>query len=156
VKVEILSYFWHAEQGLNKSRLSYLLQGKIYVRKYTNTSPKSKDSQRGRVRFYVGGGEGEGCGRWSRVMSGGQPDFVSEMYSPRARIRLGSDQSVASCLREETFFSRRFLTPNRARQVRMACWKDSGPIPHPGQVASRSLSNQEEGAAWYLFPACIW
>jgi len=59
-------------------------------------------------------------------------------------MRLRSDQSVASCSREETFFSRRFLTPDRVGQVStMVCWKDSSPIPHRGHVVSRPSSNQE-------------
>jgi len=66
----------------------------------------------------------------SKVMSGGKPVFVSEMYSPSGHMRLGSDQSAALCLPEETFFSTSLLAPDRAGQVRMACWKDSGPILH--------------------------
>jgi len=59
---------------------------------------------------------------------------VSEMYSPRGRKRLGLVQSAASCLREETSFSKRCLTPDRAGQVRMVCWKDSGRGPNREQV----------------------
>jgi len=80
-------------------------------------------------------------------MSGGKPVFVSVMYSPRARMRRGSDYIVASCAREETSFSRRSRTRVRAGQVRMACWKDSGPVPHRGQVGSGFSSNHEGWAA---------
>jgi len=65
-------------------------------------------------------------------MSGGKPVFVSVMYPPRARIRLGSDQSVASCPREETSFSRRSRSLVRAGQVRMACWNVSGSVLQRG------------------------
>jgi len=80
-------------------------------------------------------------------MSGGKPVFVSVMYSPSARMRRGSDHIVASCAREETSFSRRSRTRVRAGQVRMACWKDSGPFPHRGQVGSGFSSNDEGWAA---------
>jgi len=80
-------------------------------------------------------------------MSGGNPVFVSVMYSPSARIRRGSDHIVASCAREETSFSRRPGTRVRAGQVRMACWKDSGPVSHCGHVGSGFLSNHEGWAA---------
>jgi len=80
-------------------------------------------------------------------MSGGKPVFVSEMYSPRARMRSGSLHSSASCPREETSFSRRFLASDRAGQARMACWKESGSIPHRRQVILGSSSDQEGWAA---------
>jgi len=67
------------------------------------------------------------------MISGGKPVFVSEMDSPRARMRSGSVHSAASCPREETSFSSRFLASDRSGQARMACWKDSGSIPHRGQ-----------------------
>jgi len=78
-------------------------------------------------------------------MLGGKPDLVSEMYSPRARMRLGSDQSEASCLMEGTSFSRRFLAPDRAGQVRMeGFWSGSttgaggvGVIVEPGGVGGQ-------------------
>jgi len=80
-------------------------------------------------------------------MSGGKPVFVSVMYSPSARMRRESDNTVASCAREETSFSRRPQTRERAGQVRMACWKDSGSVPHRGQVGSGFSSNHEGWAA---------
>jgi len=80
-------------------------------------------------------------------MSGGTPVFVTEMYSPRGRMRSRSVHSGASCLREETSFSCRFLDSDRARQVRMACWKDSGSIPHWGLVVLGFSSKQEGWAA---------
>jgi len=80
-------------------------------------------------------------------MSGGKPVFVSEMYSPRARMSSGSVHSAASCPREETSFSSRFLDSDRAGQARMACWKDSGSIPHQGQDVVGFSSNQEGWAA---------
>jgi len=67
-------------------------------------------------------------------MAGGKPVFVFVMYSPRARMRMGSDHIVPSPTREETSFSRSSRTRVRAGQVRMACWKDSGPVLHRGQV----------------------
>jgi len=81
-----------------------------------------------------GGVEGGLC--WSGSMSGRKPGFVSVMYSPRARMRVGSDHIGASCAREETSFSRRFRTRVRAGQVRTACWMDSGPVSQRGQVGS--------------------
>jgi len=80
-------------------------------------------------------------------MSGGKPVFVSVMYSPRARMRVGSDHIDASCAREETSFSRRFRTRVRAGQVRTLCWKDSGPVSQRGQVGSGFSSDQEGWAA---------
>jgi len=80
-------------------------------------------------------------------MSGGKPVFVVVMYSPSARMRRGSDHVVASCAREETSFSRRSRGSSRAEQLRMACWKDSGPIPQCGQVGSGSSSDHEGWAA---------
>jgi len=80
-------------------------------------------------------------------MSGGKPLFVSVMYSPSARLRSGSDHIVVSCASEETSFSRSSRTRVRAGQVRLACWKDSGPVSHRGQVGSGSLSNHEGWAA---------
>jgi len=80
-------------------------------------------------------------------MSGGKPVFVSVMYSPRACMRRGSDHIVASCAREETSFSRRSRARVRAGQVRMACWKDSGPVLHRGQVGSGFSSNHAGWAA---------
>jgi len=65
-------------------------------------------------------------------MSGGKPVFVSDMYSPEARMRWGSVQSTALCPMEMTSFSRRFQGLTRAGQVRIASWKDSGPVPHRG------------------------
>jgi len=82
-----------------------------------------------------------------KVMSGGKPVFVSEMYSPRAGLRPSLVHSGASCPREETPFSKRSLAPDRAGQVRRACWKDSGPIPPPGQVGLGFSANQEGWAA---------
>jgi len=79
-------------------------------------------------------------------MSGGQPVFVSVMYSPGAWMTRGSDQIVASCAREETSLSRRSRTSVRAGHVRMACWKDSGPVSHRGQVGS-GLSSYHDGWA---------
>jgi len=80
-------------------------------------------------------------------MSGGKTVFVSVMYSPSARMSGGSDHIVASCASEETSFRRRPPTRVRAGQVRMACWKDSGPVPHRGQVRSRFSLNHEGWAA---------
>ena len=79
-------------------------------------------------------------------MSGGQPVFVSGMYSPNAPMRWGSDQIVASCPRDERFLSRSSRTCVRAGQVRMACWKHSGPVSHRGQIES-GFSLHEEGCA---------
>ena len=64
-----------------------------------------------------GGGGGEAFG----IMSGGEPVFVSEMYSPKARMRWGSVHNVALRPREESSFGRRSRTLVRAGQVRMAC-----------------------------------
>jgi len=80
-------------------------------------------------------------------MFGGNPVFVSVMYSLRARMRRGLVHVVASCAREETSFSRRSRARWRAGQVRMACRKDSGPISHRGQVGSASTSDHEGWAA---------
>jgi len=77
----------------------------------------------------------------------GKPVFVVVMYSPSARMRRGSDHVVASCAKEETAFSRRSRACWRAGQVRMACRKDSGPIPQRGQVGSGSSSDHEGWAA---------
>jgi len=84
-------------------------------------------------------------------MSGGKPDLVSVMYSPSARMRRGSDHVVASCAREETSFSRRSRTRLRAGQESIACWKDSGQVPHRGQDGSGSSSDHEGWAARSLF-----
>jgi len=62
-------------------------------------------------------------------------------------MRMGSDHIVGSCATEETSFSGRFRTHVRAGQVRMACWKDSGPVSHRGQVGSGFSSAQEGWAA---------
>jgi len=80
-------------------------------------------------------------------MSAGKPLFVSVMYPPSARMRRGSDHIVASSAREEASFSRGPRTSVRAGHVRMACWKDSGPVPHRGQVGSGFSSNHERWAA---------
>ena len=80
-------------------------------------------------------------------MSGGKPVFVSVMYSPKTRIRWGSDHRLASCLREERSFSRRSRSLTQAGQVRMACRKVSGSVPQRGQVGSGFSSNQEGCAA---------
>ena len=82
---------------------------------------------------------------WS--MSGRKPVFVSVMYSPRVRIRVGSDHIGASCAREETSFSRRFRTRVQAGQVRTVCRKESGPASQRGQVGSGFSSDQEGWAA---------
>jgi len=89
----------------------------------------------------------EGRVNWSGSMSGGKPVLVSVMYSPKARMRVGSDHIAASCAREETSFSRRFRARVRAGQVRSACWKDSGPVSQRGQVGSGLSSDQEGWAA---------
>ena len=87
-------------------------------------------------------------GEWrSGSMSGGKPVLVSVRYSPKARIRRGSDHVVASCAMEETSFSRRSWTRVRAGQERMACWKDSGPVSHRGQFGSGFSSDHEGWAA---------
>jgi len=83
----------------------------------------------------------------SGSMSGGKPLFVSVMYSPRARMRVGSDHIGASCATEETSFSRRFRARVRAGQVRTACWKDSGQVSQRGQVGSEFSSDQGGWAA---------
>jgi len=80
-------------------------------------------------------------------MSGGKPVLVSGMYSPRARTTWSSVHSGASCSREETSFSLRSRTLERAGQVRMASSNDSGSIPHLGQVVSGFSSNKEGWAA---------
>jgi len=63
-------------------------------------------------------------------MAGGKPVFVVVMYSPKARMRRGSVHRSASGPREETSFSKRSRTLFRPGQVRMACVKDSGSVPH--------------------------
>jgi len=73
------------------------------------------------MSFYSWVGEAKGGKSWSGSMSGGKPVFVSVIYSPSARMRRGSDHIIASCAREETSFSRRSRTRERAGQVRMAC-----------------------------------
>jgi len=83
----------------------------------------------------------------SGIMSGGKPFLVSEMYSSKGRMRWGSVHIRASCLREETTSSLRSRTLERAGQVRMACSKDSGPVPQRGQDVSGFLSNYEGWAA---------
>jgi len=62
-------------------------------------------------------------------------------------MRRGSDHNVPSCAREEASFSRRLQTRVRAEQARMVCWKDSGPVPHRGQVGSGFSSNHDGWAA---------
>jgi len=80
---------------------------------YKQTGAAEKLLQGESLFFRSGIGEGrEGYGRRSKVMSGGEPVFVLEMYSPRACMRLSSVQSVASYPREETSFSKRFLAPD--------------------------------------------
>jgi len=69
-------------------------------------------------------------------MSGGKPVLVSVMYSPKARMRRGSEQVVVSGAREETPVSRTSRTREQAGHVSMACWKDSGRVSHRGQVGS--------------------
>jgi len=80
-------------------------------------------------------------------MSGGKPVLVLVMYSPKARIRWGSDDIVALCPREESSFSRSSRTLARAWQVRMACWKVSGPVSQRGHVRSGFSWNHEGWAA---------
>jgi len=63
-------------------------------------------------------------------MSGGKPVLVFVMYSPKARTRRGSVHRSASGPRDETSFSRRSRTLVRVGQVRMACVKVSGSVPH--------------------------
>ena len=106
-----------------------------------------KQNLRGKTSYLgVEGGVERGlC--WSGSMSEGNPVFVSVMYSPRARMRVGSDHIGALCAREETSFSRRFRTRSRAGQVRTACWEDSGPVSQRGQVGSELSSDQEGWAA---------
>ena len=79
----------------------------------------------------------------SGIMFGRKLVFMSEMYSPRAHIRWGSVSIRASCLREETSFSRWFGTLERVGQVRMACWNDSGSVPQRGQDVLEFSSNEE-------------
>ena len=69
-------------------------------------------------------------------MSGGKPVLVVVMYSPRARIRCGSDHRLESWPREETSFSRRSRSLDRAGQERTACRNVSGSIfaPWTGEV----------------------
>jgi len=99
------------------------------------------------VFFSAGWGEMEGRGLWSGSMSGGKPVFVSVMYLPKACMRWGLDHIATSCPREERAFSRPSRTRVRAGQVRMACWKDSGPVSHRGQVRSGFSSNHKGWAA---------
>ena len=72
---------------------------------------------------------GEGW-EYSGVMSGGKPVFVSVIYWPKAGMRRGSVHRWAFGLREEMSFSRRSQTLVRAGQVRVACMKVSGSVPH--------------------------
>jgi len=88
-------------------------------------------------------------------MSGGKPVLVSVMYSPKARMRRGSVHRSASGPREETSFSRRSRALVPAGQVRMACAKLSGSVPHRGQVGSGFSSNHQVCAARELFAARI-
>jgi len=83
----------------------------------------------------------------SGIMSGGKPVLVVVMYSPRARVRWGSDHTLASWPREETSFSRRSRSLDRAGQERMACWNVSGSVSHRGQVRLGSSSDQDGWAA---------
>jgi len=83
----------------------------------------------------------------SGIMSGGKPVLVVVMYSPRARIRCGSDHRLESWPREETSFSRRSRSPDRAGQDRRACRNVLGSISHRGQVRLGSSSNQDGWAA---------
>ena len=125
--------------------VGYIKEKNKITNQPSSTSPKTKPS---REISYLGVGEGvEGGQKWSGSMSGGKPVFVSVMYSPKARMSLGSDHIGASCAREETSFSRRFRAPVRAGQVRTACWKDSGPVWQRGQVGSGFSSDQEGWAA---------
>jgi len=80
-------------------------------------------------------------------MCGGKPVVISEMYSPKILMRLGSDQSVVLCPMQETSCSKRSLACARAGQVRIVWWKDSGRVPHRVQVVSGASSNQEGWAA---------
>ena len=82
-------------------------------------------------------------GKYSGVISGRNPVFVSVMYSHKARMRWDSVHSVASRSRERTSFSRRSQILVCAGQERMACWKDSGSSPQREQVGPWSSSNQE-------------
>jgi len=93
------------------------------------------------------GGRGEGWRKYSGIMSGGKPVLVFVMYSLKARTRRGSDHRVASCPSEETCFSRRSRSLDRAGQVRIACWNVSGSVSQRGQVRLGSSSNQEGWAA---------
>ena len=72
-----------------------------------------------------------------------KPLFDSVMYSPKARTRSDLNHIPASCPREKTSSCRRSQTCARVGQVRMACWKDSGPILHRGEVSSGFSSNHE-------------
>jgi len=67
--------------------------------------------------------------------------FVESSYE------VGLDHNVASCPREETSVSRSSRTHVWAGQVRMACWKDSGPVSHRRRVWSGLSSNHEGWAA---------
>ena len=72
----------------------------------------------------------------SGIMSGGKPVLVVVMYSPRTRIRWGSDHKLASWPREQTSFSWRSRSLDRAGQESMACRNVSGAIsaPRTGEV----------------------
>jgi len=110
-----------------------------------NNRPPRKKHLRGKPGSVSGRGGGEGGGLCSRSMSGGKPVFVSVMYLPKAHTRRGLDHILASSPREETSFSRRSQTLARAGQDWMACWKESGQVPHRGQVRSGFSSNH---AVW--------
>jgi len=77
----------------------------------------------------------------------GRPVFVSVIYSSKARMSWGTDHIVPLCSREETSFSRRSWARAREGQVRMGCWKYSGPVTQCGQVRSGFSSNDEGWAA---------
>jgi len=78
-------------------------------------------------------------------MFGGKPVFVFMMYSLKARMRWDSVHIVASCPREDTSFSRRSRTLARAGQVRMACWKVSGPVSQRGKSGWGSRRTRRGG-----------
>ena len=80
-------------------------------------------------------------------MSGVKPVSVVMMYLAKARRRCGSVHVAASCLREETWLSRRSRSLARAAQVRMACWKVSSSTWQRGQDRSGFSLNQEGWAA---------
>jgi len=89
-------------------------------------------------------------------MSSGKLVLVSEMYWSRARISWGSVHKRASGPREETTFSRRSQTLQRAGQLRMACSNNSGLLPQQGQDGSGFLSKQEWWEASYPFASRLW